>query len=77
MQENPGTRVRQRMRESVILKPVKNAEMVLDEVAEIIGLPSYSECAVNKQVDPDTIQLDPEVVKQIHDLVTKIASMYR
>ena len=66
-----------RMTDSVILRPIKRAEMVLDEVAEIINLPSYNECAVARRVDPDSIQLDPDVVWQLRQLVTNIASMYR
>ena len=48
--------------------------MVLDEVEEIIVLPS--EPAKYKR-DPETVELPPEVVRQLRDYVATIASMYR
>jgi hypothetical protein len=52
-------------------------KMVLDEVKEIITLPAFNEEAIKKQVDPDSIVLDKEVVSQLTNLITRIASMYQ
>ena len=51
-------------------------KMVLDEVVEIIELPAFDAAAAKNQPDPATIELDEEVVHQLRDLVTTIASMY-
>lgn len=55
----------------------KKGSMVLDEVSEVIPLPTFNASVIKKQVDPATIKLDPEVVAQITKLVERIASMYR
>jgi hypothetical protein len=47
---------------------------VLDEVKEIIELPSQS---ITYQRDPDSIQLSPAVVRQVEEFVRVIADMYR
>ena len=49
----------------------------LSEVADVIKLPEYHECAVKMQVNPDTIELDAMVVDQLQSLVTRIAATYR
>jgi len=54
-----------------------SGHMVLDEVAEIITLPKFCANTITKQVDPETIELDSEVVSQLSDLISKVASMYR
>ena len=51
--------------------------MVLDEVVEVISIPSFQANAIKNQVDPDTVTLDPIVVEQLTSLVQAIASMYR
>ena len=60
-----------------LVKQPSAGEMVLDEVAEIITLPEFDAHTIRKQVDPETIKLDPVVVKELSCLVSKIASMYR
>ncbi|CAB9506819.1 Receptor-type guanylate cyclase gcy [Seminavis robusta] len=52
------------------------AKMPLDEVAQIIKLPDLDGTAVKKQVDPECIELDRDVMAQLKDLVTKVATMY-
>lgn len=53
------------------------AERPLEEVKEIIALPEFKESTIKKLVDLDSVQLDPEALKQLGMLVSKIASMYR
>lgn len=50
---------------------------VLDEVTEIITLPQFNPNAVASRIDPSVVELEPEVVVQLRDYVTVIASMYR
>jgi hypothetical protein len=57
--------------------PMMPGGMVLDEVKEVISLPPFNADTLNRQVDPEKVELDPEVVEQLHGLVTWIASMYR
>jgi len=54
----------------------KEGETVLDEVKEIIRLPNFDKRAVRLQVDPETIDLGEEVINQLRDYVTIIATMY-
>ena len=49
----------------------------IDEVKEIIELPSFDPKAAKIQKGPNQVQVDPKVVQQLHDYVTIIASMYR
>jgi Adenylate and Guanylate cyclase catalytic domain len=49
----------------------------LDEVKEIIHLPDFDPKAYRKEEDPETIQLPEEVIDQLKDYVTCIATMYR
>ncbi|CAB9502419.1 Receptor-type guanylate cyclase gcy [Seminavis robusta] len=53
-----------------------DARMPLDEVVPIIKLPDLDRKAIKKQVDPERIELDAEVVGQLRDLVTSIAGEY-
>lgn len=55
----------------------KRENMILNEVSEVITLPEFNASVLRKQVDPSTIQLDPDVVTQLSSLVRAIASMYR
>lgn len=51
---------------------------VVDEVAEIIPMPSFeAQTANSSKIDPDSIVLDEEVEMQLREFVTVIASMYR
>jgi len=49
----------------------------IDEVTEIIALPSFDAESAKDQIDPNAIELDEEVVCQLRDFVIGIASMYR
>jgi class 3 adenylate cyclase len=51
--------------------------MVLEEVTEVIKLPSFDPRAYKDHVDPSTVELDPKVVSQLKRYVTIIAAMYR
>ena len=55
----------------------KRGNMVLDEVSEVISLPSFDASVTKTGAGPSTIQLDVDVVAQLQDLVRTIASMYR
>ena len=57
--------------------PSLGSTMVLDEVQEIIALPAFNGSAIRKQVDPDSIQLDKEVVDELFTFVAKVAALYR
>lgn len=50
---------------------------VLEEVTEIIRLPSFNARAYKKQIDPETIDLGPAVESQLKRYVSIIAAMYR
>lgn len=50
--------------------------MPLEEVKEIIRLPKFNTEASADWVDPDRVEIDDEVVEQLHHLVSTIASMY-
>jgi Adenylate and Guanylate cyclase catalytic domain len=51
---------------------------VVDEVAEIIAMPSFEAQAVNShKIDPESIVLDEDIEMQLREFVTVIASMYR
>lgn len=48
----------------------------LDEVKEVIVLPNFDRSSVIKDVDPNTIELDPLVEAQVLELVMVIARTY-
>lgn len=50
---------------------------VLDEVCEIIKLPQFNAREFKDFVDPDSIELDKEIMSQLKRYVTVIAAMYR
>jgi hypothetical protein len=51
---------------------------VVDEVAEIIAMPSFEAQAVNSpKIDPESIVLEEDIEMQLREFVTVIASMYR
>ena len=50
---------------------------VLEEVTEVIKLPSFNSKAYKGNVDPDSIELSAEVMSQLRRYVTIIAAMYR
>jgi hypothetical protein len=49
----------------------------IEEVQEIIHLPAYDSFIAKHEPDPDSIEIDFEVVAQLNDFVRIIASMYR
>jgi hypothetical protein len=49
---------------------------LLDEVKEIITLPQFDAKAARQQKNPNDIQLNPSVVSQLNDFVSRIAGMY-
>jgi hypothetical protein len=51
--------------------------MVLDEVEEIVTLPTFDAAASNNQIDPGTVQIPPQVLEQLREYVKSIASQYR
>lgn len=50
---------------------------VLDEVKEVVSLPAFNPAVVQREVDPDSIELDEDVVAELGCFVATIASMYR
>jgi Adenylate and Guanylate cyclase catalytic domain len=50
---------------------------VIDEVVEVVHLPRFDGRAARNQQDPKTVELEKEVVDQLHNYVTVIASLYR
>jgi len=50
---------------------------VLEEVTEVIKLPSFNSKAFRSNIDPDSIDLGPVVHEQLKRFVTIIAAMYR
>lgn len=56
---------------------LNNGSTVLDEVAEVITLPTFDISTVREAVDPDSVHLDDEIVAQLRDYVHVIAGTYR
>eukprot|EP00934_Nitzschia_sp_Nitz4_P004372 Nitzschia sp. Nitz4//scaffold277_size25017//9057//13286//NITZ4_008346-RA/size25017-snap-gene-0.31-mRNA-1//1//CDS//3329545341//4362//frame0 len=57
---------------------LKNQKIPLEEVQEIIELPDFDKTAMRRVRDMDEDDALPEeVVSQLHDFVTQVASMYR
>jgi len=50
---------------------------VLDEVQDILALPQFDAKAFKNLVDPDTITIPDEIVKQLTDYIAKVAGLYR
>jgi len=55
----------------------KNGETVLDEVKEIILLPEFDVKAANSQETTESIDLGEDVMIQLRDYVTIVATLYR
>lgn len=49
----------------------------MDEVVEIIHLPDFDHGAARNQVDPDSIDLGEDIIRELRDYVTIIATIYR
>ena len=50
---------------------------VLEEVREIIMLPKFDPKVYRHHDDPDSVQISEEVLQQLHDYVSTIATLYR
>lgn len=57
------------------IKSLQRDHLVLDEVAEIITLPTFDPLAAEKEVD--VVTLDDKVVQQLHDFIQTISVLYR
>ena len=55
----------------------KSGLQPIEEVQEIIHLPEFDSFVAKHEPDPETIEIDEEVVGQLNDFVRIIASMYR
>jgi hypothetical protein len=70
--------LRTRTRDIVPSMELQGGSTALDEVAEIITLPQFDPKGVNrKKTRAEDIELSVEVITQLRDYVTTIASMYR
>ena len=49
---------------------------VLEEVKEVIKLPKYNAKAAQEEEDPSQVEIPTEIIKQLHEFVTIIASLY-
>ena len=49
---------------------------IIDEVSEIISLPTFDYKSIEKQVPPESVVIEQVVIDQLRDYVSKIASMY-
>jgi hypothetical protein len=50
---------------------------VLEEVKEIITLPRFDPKVYRSHDDPESVKLDDEVLRQLHDYVSTVATLYR
>jgi len=55
----------------------KNVGTVLEEVREIIMLPKFDPRVYRNHDDPGSVELDDDVLQQLHDYVSTIATLYR
>lgn len=53
-----------------------SGQSTIDEIKEIVALPKFRDVAV-QQEDPEEIELNQVVVRQLHDYVCNIAAIYR
>jgi hypothetical protein len=54
-----------------------DGRIVIDEVKEVIKLPEFDAAALRNQVDPESVQLDMNVLSELRDFVVAIASSYQ
>jgi hypothetical protein len=71
---------RQAMRATPLTAPAQSFRMEtgktpLQEVVEIIALPEFDARVVKRQVEPESITLSDDVIKQLRTYVTNIAAM--
>lgn len=69
--------LRMRLQENVPSMELQGGSTALDEVTEIITLPQFNQQVAKKKTRPEDIELSVEVITQLRDYVTTIASMYR
>ena len=55
---------------------IPHGQTLLDEVEEVIELPPFDAVVYNQQVDPNTIELDPQVEQELRDLLAAFADTY-
>ena len=48
----------------------------LEEVEDVLKLPTFNDKASSLEVDPDAVVLDPKVIRQLRSFVTKVSSLY-
>jgi hypothetical protein len=60
-----------------IASVVAKGAMVKDEVVEAFNLPRYNKVKRIQIVDPESVELDPVVVAQLHSYVAAIADLYK
>ena len=60
-----------------VKKPSMHGGTIMDEVQDVLTLPKFNPKAVLQQKDPKDIVLEEVVLKQIHDFVMVLATMYR
>lgn len=56
---------------------LKHLERPLDEVVEIIHLPEFDSVVAKRQRAPEEVEIDDDVVKEMRDMVSSIAALYR
>ena len=54
-----------------------NQGRLLDEVQDVLALPQFDPKIYKNHVDPDSVQLTPEVSRQLTSYVTQIARLYK
>lgn len=69
--------LRMRNKDGAPTMELKGGSTALDEVTEIITLPQFKTKSNKKKTRPEDVELTIEVVTQLRDYVTTIASMYR
>lgn len=58
-------------------KPSMHGGTIMDEVQDVLTLPKFNAKAALQQQDPKDVVLEDVVLKQIHDFVMVLATMYR
>ena len=63
--------------EGLFSSNLRKVGTVLEEVREIIMLPKFDPKVYRNHDDPDSVQISDEVLQQLHDYVSTIATLYR
>ncbi|CAB9523074.1 Receptor-type guanylate cyclase gcy [Seminavis robusta] len=58
------------------LEGAKSGRRPLDEVQDVLKLPTFDDKAASLELDPQTIALEPIVIEQLRRLVTEISKLY-